>query len=77
MKKPKPLAGNNPGYNAKPTKLQGKAPSKPHYQGASDWARDLGHSAEKAAGHAAHDIAHGVGKAKKKIGNVIDDLNPF
>lgn len=77
MKKPKPLAGNNPGLQKGPTKNQARAPQKPHYEDAGRWAVALGNSTAKSVGHAAHDVKHGVGRAARKVGKVVDSINPF
>ena len=66
MKKPKPLAGNNPGLKKGPSKNQARAPQKPHYMGAVDAVRDIGHDVE--------DRGRKIGK---RVVDAIDKLNPF
>jgi hypothetical protein len=62
---PSQISGQAP----KASKLQNQKPQKPKVL-STRWATELGNNAAKSAGHAAHDIKHGIGKA-------IDAINPF
>jgi hypothetical protein len=66
MRKPRPLAGNNPGYrDTPPPGLSGDHNREPGVvraaRGVASDLEKMGHSLKKSAGHAAHDILHGIG----------------
>lgn len=66
MRPPRPLKPRNPGERSEPTALmRGDTNRTPGIvsaaEGAAHGLAKMGHSLKKSAGHAAHDILHGIG----------------